>query len=73
MQYDEFLLIGKGFVTTGPMPSVTQRVTCVPAQRAGEAPWRVDGFRGSFRAEPQDKDLPLTFLFILFFTALSFK
>lgn len=73
MQYDEFLLISKGFITTGPMPFLTQRVTCVPAQQAGEAPRRVDGFRGSFSAEPQDKDLPLTFLFILFFTALSFK
>lgn len=58
--------MNKGFTPAGLMLSSAQRITWIPVQCVGGAPWRVDGFRGSFRVEPQDKELSLMFLFILF-------
>ena len=66
MQKEEFLLMNKGLTPAGPIPSLAQRITWIPVEWVGEAPWRVHGFTGSFRVEPQDKELPLIFLFILF-------
>lgn len=70
---DFFFLMNKGFTPAGLILSLAQRITWIPVQWVGEAPWRVDGFTGSFRVEPKDKELLLIFLFILFFTALLFK
>ena len=73
MQKEDFFLMNKGFTPAGLILSLALRITWIPVQWVGEAPWRVDGFTGSFRVEPEDKELLLIFLFILFFTALLFK
>lgn len=66
VQKEESVLMNKGFTPAGQIPSWAKRITWIPVQWVGETTERVDGFTGSVGIEPQDKELPLGFLFILF-------